>query len=1058
MLRKIIETSLARRFWIVGGIFVLLCWAAAIVQNLPIDAVPDITNVQVVVNAKTGGLDPQQVEKSVTYFVEAEVSGLPRVKEVRSLSRFGLSQTVVIFEDGTDIYWARQQVAEKANSLGGTLPAGVTVELAPITTGLGEVLMYAIQPKPDSKLSKKTEKEQLLYLRTVQDFVLRPFLKSNVRGIAEVDSGGGYKKQIHIDFKPALMESHGVTFNQLLQKLRTIGENYGGGYVEEKGQQIIVRTDGQMNLQRLRDTPVRLTYVGGSVTLKQVANVEEDHAQRIGAATDGGKEIVMGTVMMLLGQNSRKVATNAEEALKIAPLPEDVQVEVLYSRSYLVGATVRTVTKNLAEGALIVTVIILLVLGNFRAALIVAISIPLSMAFALIGMKAFNISANLMSLGAIDFGLIVDGSIVIIENLISKFEHKWPETFEEKFKAVLISVMEVLPSLITGLIIIMAVYIPILTLEGTEGKLYYPMAMTVLFALTGAMVIAVVVMPSLALLFIRKPKSQTSGIFSVVSRAYKPVLEFPLKNIRKLMIPVALWFVLCGVLFSRLGSDFMPPLNEGDMVINLVHDAKISLTESLERQKRVERIISAYGEVERVFGRIGTSEAATDPMGVNLGDIFVILKKDTNHWRKGARGNMISKDELFALIETEIKPILEKTTTLDETEIVQSQPIAMRFNEILEGSRADVSLRIFGKDLDTLVDLQDKAVEILKKIPGAREVELDALTALRKGAMLNAKLRYDKLNYYGISVSDVNESLQTAMVGQIVGNYYEYDWRFPILVKLSESHRERTSQIANIPISLTEGGTVQLGDLAHFSMNENVVSIARSAMNRYAGIAVFLGNRDTSSFVNEAKDKIKTELKIPGDYRLHWGGQFQNLERARLRLAIIVPLILIGIFILVYTTFHSLKQTLLIFLTIPFAWTGGVISLYFAGIHFSVSAAVGFIALSGVAVLNGLVKITYLNQLRAEGHSVAQAVRMGAINRLRPVMMTALVASLGFLPMVINTGIGAEVQRPLAVVVLGGLVTATLMTLLLMPAIYLWLEDDDKSVDSAILKPRKMKK
>lgn len=488
----------------------------------------------------------------------------------------------------------------------------------------------------------------------------------------------------------------------------------------------------------------------------------------------------------------------------------------------------------------------------------------------------------------------------------------------------------------------------------------------------------------------------------------------------------------------------MPPLNEGDMVVNLLHDAKISLSESLIRQRKLEQKVSSYPEIERVFSRIGTSEAATDPMGVNLADLFVILKKDTSQWRKDTQGKVLDKDGVFKLIETDAKELLEKTDKLDESELVQTQPIAMRFNEILEGSRADISLRIYGNDLDTLAELQDRSVEILKSIKGAREVELDALTALRKSSVFDASIKYDRVAYYGVSLTDVNSSLQTAMAGMTIGSYYEQAWQFPIVVRLSEENREKLGEINRIPIALPTGGTIPLSKVAEFSVKENVTSIARSGLERYAGVAVFLGDRDTLSFVEEAKAKIKDGLKIPKGYRLSWGGQFKNLERARVRLAIIVPLILLMILFLVYRTFTSIKQTLLIFLTVPFAWTGGVLALWLAGIHFSVSAAVGFIALSGVAVLNGLVKVSYLNQLRAQGKSVSEAVHIGALGRLRPVLMTASVASLGFLPMVLNTGIGAEVQRPLAIVVLGGLVTATLMTLLLLPSFYQWMEKGDE--------------
>lgn len=1042
MLTKIIEFSVTHRVTVLISVFVVFFSAVAISLNLPVDAVPDITNVQVIVNAKTGGLDPQQVEKSVTYFVETEMAGLPRVKEVRSLSRFGLSQTVVIFHDGTDVYWARQQIAEKIIKTSANLPLGVGVEMAPISTGLGEVFMYAVIAKPGSALSKKTEQEQLVYLRTIQHFIIRPYLKSNIAGVAEVDSLGGYERQVHIEINPLKMEEHGITFSQIKQSLRTVGDNYGGGYIEGNQQQLIVRANGALTIHQLEEMPIKLNWNGTKVRLKQVAEIGHFHSQRIGAATYRGSETVLGTVLMLSGQNSRDVAQNSEAALKNVPLPDDVQTQVLYSRSFLVDATVKTVVKNLAEGASIVIAILLLFLGNMRAAIFVALAIPLSMAFALIGMKIFNISANLMSLGALDFGLIVDGSIVMLENLLSKMETAPPRNLTERLTQVKTATLEIMAPMITGMVIIMAVYIPILTLEGIEGKLYYPMAVTVLFALGGALVVAVFVMPVLGFYVSVKKEAHKTRIFQTIYAFYEPILNFPLLHIKKFVLSILGILLICGFLFFKLGSDFMPPLNEGDMTLNLLHDARMSLTESIEREKKAEKIIAAYPEVETVFGRIGTSESATDPMGVNLTDLFVILKKDTTHWRKNAKGKILNQDELFVLMQNDLKSLLVPTQHLAESELEQTQPIAMRFNEILEGSRADVSLRIYGKELDTLFDLQEKAVEILKKIPGAKDVALDSLTALRRSSVIEAKMKYDKITYFGIPLSEVNETFERGMVGHTIGNYYEEDWRFPIVMKISDTSRENVPLIKKIPIGLPAGGTVALGQLADFSRRETVTAIARSGMNRYAGVAIYLGERDTLSFVNEAKAKIQAELPLRSGYRIQWGGQFKNLERARMRLSIIVPLILIAIFYLVWRSFRSVKQTVLIFLTIPFAWTGGVIALYLTGISFSVSAAVGFIALSGVAILNGLVKVSYLNQLVASGHRVSEAVKIGALGRLRPVLMTALVASLGFLPMVLNTGIGADVQRPLAVVVLGGLVTATLMTLLLLPAFYNWMEKE----------------
>ncbi|MCX7633298.1 MAG: CusA/CzcA family heavy metal efflux RND transporter [Turneriella sp.] len=1038
MAEKFINFILEHRIGFSVAAALLLGIAIFIGSDLPVDAVPDITNVQVVVNAKTGGLDPQQIEKSITYFVEAEMAGIPRVREVRSLSRFGLSQTIVVFEDGTDIYWARQQVGERIAKLTRVIPAGIELGLAPITTGLGEVFMYVLLPKEGSELAGKDEREQLTYLRTVQDFVLRPYLKSHVTGAADVDSLGGYEKQLHIEIEPLRLEKTGLTFEQVQRILENAGENFGGGYIENNRRQLIIRMNGAITPEKLMAFPLRVTWRGGFVRLRDFAHLHFYHTQRVGAATFRGREAVLGTVLMLAGANSRQVAEEAEAALAKAPLPHDVRAEVVYSRSFLVNATLRTVAKNLSEGAAIVVLILLLFLGNFRAALFVALAIPLSFAFAIAGMRILGISANLMSLGALDFGLIVDGSIVLIESVLTKIEHFQPRSAHERLALVKTATLEVIKPMAMGMLIIMLVYVPIFLLEGVEGKLYHPMAVTVILALSGAVIVSLVLMPVLASFLVFRPHKRKAAVLKRIQKLYTPLLNFPLHNTGKVLVGMSLLLVASAAVFFHLGADFMPALNEGDMVINILHDAKISLSESLRRQREAEQIILRYPEVEKVFGRIGISEAATDPMGVNLADLFIILKKDPSHWRGNAAGKVLTKEELFEQIRMDLKYLMKAQDGLAESEITLTQPIAMRFNEILEGSRADVSLRIYGRNLENLFQLQERALEILKSIQGAKDVTLDALTALRQSTVIEARLRQDMLNYYGVTVKDISETFQTALVGRMVGSYYEEDWRFPVVMKLADEAREKIGHLQKIPIGLPTGGTLPLGLFTNFIRRDTVTAIARSGLARYAGVAVYLGNRDTLSYVKEAQDKIARELPLQSENRLQWGGQFKNLERARKRLTLIVPLVLLLIFYLVKTVVKQLWQTALIFLAIPFAWTGGIFSLWLSGLSLTVSAAVGFIALSGVAVLNGLVKVSALNQLIAEGHALENAVKLGAISRLRPVLMTAAVASLGFLPMAINTGIGAEVQRPLALVVLGGLITATFMTLFILPALYLW--------------------
>ncbi len=1039
MYRKIIELILKNKSWVVFFSAVIAAIGLYAIAAMPIDAIPDITNIQVIINTKTGALEPEQVEKTVTYYIETELAGLPNVADVRSLSRYGLSQVVVIFKDGTNIYWARQLIGERLQNVRELLPQGLSPELGPISTGLGEVLIYTVKAKKGTRLEGRSERERLTYLRTVQDFIIRPYLKSAIPDTAEIDAIGGYKKEIHIDFHPALLARYGITIDDMQKKLNTLGENFGGGYIEKNRKQVIIRTDAMLkNLDTIRSVPIKLMADGRSITLRDIADVREDHVQRLGAATYKGKETVLGSVFMLLGANSREVAVNAERVLKETPLPADVETEIMYTRSYLVNATIKTVAENLAVGAALVVMVLLLILGNVRAAVFVSLAIPLSMLAAAVGMNFFGISANLMSLGAVDFGLLVDGSVVLIENYLRRREDQAKSgekiTSSSKLTLLVDSCTEVAKPIIFGLLIIMVVYIPILTLEGVEGKMFRPMALTVLMALGSSLVVALALMPVLAFYSVRKDKHAESNplVFRIIQRIYNPVLNFSLHRRTPLIAAALVIMIVSGVMFYRTGSDFVPPLDEGDMSIAFVRDYSIGLEEALRQQEICEKIIAGFPEVERVFARIGTAESATDPMSINMTDTYVILKHDRNKWPEIA-GKQRSKRELFEAIKIEIEKKIKGQ------EIFLSQPIELRFNEILEGSRADVTLRIYGKDLDTLSELVEKAEQILRPIPGASEVEMDPITALRKSPVFNIRLNYAKMNLYGIGLREINETVETAMGGRRIGSFYEYDWRFPIVLRMSEEHRSNYRTIASIPVSLDDGGTVPLNNLTEIGETEKVSNIARHRSARYSAVSIFLGDRDTAGYVAEAKEKISKGLDLPEGYTLDWGGKFKNLERARARLFIIVPLVLFVIFILVIRSVGSFRQAMLVYMSIPFAVSGGVFALAIRGLNFSVSASVGFIAVLGIAILNSLVMVTFINQLREKGESVRMAVMNGAHKRLRPVVMTALVASLGFLPMAINTGMGAEVQRPLATVVIGGLITSTILTLVLLPTLYLWL-------------------
>ncbi len=1040
-MEQLINRALSSRLWVLLAVGVIAAAGVWAITHLSIDAVPDITNISVMVNSRTGALAPEEIERTVTFPIESELAGLPGVEDIRSLSKYGLSQIIVVFEEGTDIYFARQLVFERLQSVRDRLPHGVSPELGPVSTGLGEVYMYAVRAKEGSDLAKKPERERLLYLRTVQDWVVKPALKA-VHGVAEVESNGGYQKEIHINVNPRRMEHSGIVCGDLVTSLRGLGENYGGGYIQEAGRQVIVRTLGRIeNIAQIRNIPVKMNVFGAPVRIESLAGVGEGHRPRLGAATAGGEEAVLGTVLMRIGANSRNVALEVDRAVQRIALPVGVEIDTLYSRSFLVNATISTVTRNLAEGGALVIAVLFLVLGNLRAAVLVALSIPLSMLFAFSGMVQLGISASLMSLGAIDFGLIVDGSVVMVENIIRRLDEIGKGavlTAARRLEIVRDAALEVGKPVFYGVMIIMMVYVPLFSLSGIEGKMFRPMSATVLLALVASLLIGILVMPVASFYALRpSPGGGEGRFFRYAGMLYRPVLEFSLKRRWATIIPTALIALSSILLFFRLGSDFIPQLDEGDMVIGLVRDTGIGIDSSIEAQKRSERVIGRFGEVLRVFSRMGTPESATDPMGVNFADTFVILKKDRSAWPL-VNGRRRTRDELFSDIRDAVN------REVPGQEISMTQPIEMRFNEILEGSRADITLRIFGPDLNVLFDLVGRGVKILESIRGADSVELDPLTALRKSPVLDVALDYDKINRYGIAAGDVNHSFDMAMNGIEVGYLYETDRRFPVVVRLGDEFRKSVADIGRIPVGFPEGGAISISNLASLRFGDQVTTIARSRARRYAAISVNLRDRDAMGFVEEARGKIRDSLNLPPGYATEWGGQFKNLATARARLFVIIPIVLAVIFIVLYRIFKSASQTLLVFNSIPFAMTGGVFSLWLRDIPLSVSAGVGFIALTGIAILDGMVLVNYFNQLRERGVEVGRAVIEGAMVRLRPVVMTSLVAGLGFVPMAFNTGLGAEVQRPLATVVIGGIVSSTILTLLLLPTLYLWLERDLK--------------
>jgi len=1045
MSSRIIDTFLQNRK-IILGVFALLCAAGAYsMLRLPVDAVPDVTNVQVMVVTKTGALDPVKVERTVTFYIETQIRGIAQIEEIRSISKYGLSLVTVIFKDGTDVYWARQQVNERLQGLRGQLPDDITPEMAPMFTGLGEVFFYVLLPVEKSELAAKSLREQLTYLRTVQDYIVKPQLKL-VPGVADVDTFGGYSREIHITINPGRLEAAGLTIENLVERLHSVGENFGGGYVQREGRQIIIRTLGRINTSKqIALIPVRRTIFGHNILLGDVCEIKEMHSPPLGAASYRGQEAVIGMPMMMAGSNSRNVAIDLNRAVANLELPDDTRIETLYSRDFLVNSTIRTVAKNLAEGAGFVVVVLLLVLGNIRAAVIVSLAIPISMLMAFIGMNFFKISGNLMSLGAIDFGLLVDGSVVMFENMIRRMEENRKElSFQEKFDLIKNSTLETLKPVSTALILIMGVFLPLLALEGVEGKMFGPMAKTVLLALVASLIVALVLMPVLGLLFL-KVKITTGNheshnehmpfFLKGVLRGYRPVLEFCLR--RKIFIVgfSGALTVLSAIMFARMGGDFVPQLDEGDMVINLTRSVSAGINSSIDATKRTEEIIAKFPEVERVFSRLGVPDSATDPSGVYFGDTFVILKKDRSTWRT-VNGRRITKEQLFE----EMRKAITSDSRIPEQEISMTQPIEMRFNEMLEGSRADVTMRIYGPDLTELYRLVHPAKSLLEKMEGVESVSFDPLTQLSTGPILDIQLDYPAIAYYGLSIQDVNEVMETAMSGRQVGNLYESRFRFPIVLRLDDKLRNDYRQIASIPVGFEEGGSIPLGRVTTLAEREEVTNIARSQGKRYAAISIYLGDIDIETFVSRAQEQISNNLKLPEDYSISWGGQYKNLQRAKERLAWIVPATLTAIFLVLLYFFKDYRQSLLVYSGIPLSAMGGIITLGVTGINFSISAAVGFIALMGISILNGLVLITHYDERRKHSPetNINQIVFEGSLERFRPVVITTLVAGLGFLPMALNSGLGSEVQKPLATVVIGGLILSTILTALLLPSLYAW--------------------
>jgi heavy metal efflux system protein len=1031
MLNRIVEFSLRQRWVILAATIVVCALGAYNYRQLPIDAVPDITNVQVQINTEAGGFSPLEAEQRVTYLIENALAGLPRLEYTRSVSRYGLSQVTAVFEDGTDIYFARQLIGERVNEVRAQLPEGVEPSLGPIATGLGEIFMYTVTAEPGSSHTPTD-------LRTVQDWIIRPQLR-HTPGVVEVNTVGGYQKAIIVAPFPGKLLAYDLSIRDVLAAIADNNENVGAGYIERSGSQYLIRSAGQLaSIDELRDVVVA-RRAGASVRLSQVAEVTEGHELRAGAATQDGQEIVLGTVFMLVGENSRTVARAAAERLEaIGPsLPAGVRATTIYDRTSLVDATIKTVTRNLAEGALLVVAVLFLLLGNIRAALVTAAVIPISMLCTISGMVSSRVSGNLMSLGALDFGLIVDGAVIIVENCLRRLgeaqalTRRLPE-LGERLSIVSAATREVIRPSVFGVLIILVVYLPIFTLAGIEGKMFQPMALTVTIALAAALILSLTFVPAAVALFVRGPvRHGDNRVMSAIHRAYQPILHWALRARLPVVGGAAALVALAALLASRMGTEFIPNLDEGDVALHALRIPGTSLTQAVQMQTELESRLAKIPEVSHVFGKLGTADVANDPMPPSVADTFVMMKP-RHEWPDPRK----SKAQLVRQLEAAAGEIPGNNYEF-------TQPIQMRFNELISGVRSDIAVKVYGDDLEILTNLGERIERVLAGIDGAADVQTEQITGL---PFLSITPKRESLARYGIPVAQLQAVVQTALGGERAGMLFQGDRRFNILVRLPEPLRTDLTVLARLPIPLPrEDGEaiapgpefVPLAEVASIEIVMGPNQVSRENGKRRAVVTANVRVRDLGSVVEEAKTAIERQVTLPAGYWLSFGGTFEKLESATQRLSIVVPATLLLVFALLFAVFGSGKDTLLVFSGVPLALTGGVLALLVRGMPLSISASIGFIALSGIAVLNGVVMMSFIRELRAAGSNAFDAVVKGASARLRAVLMTALVASLGFVPMALNVGTGSEVQRPLATVVIGGIVTSTLLTLIVLPALYL---------------------
>lgn len=1034
-MNSLIKWSIEKR-WTALILSLLLCVGGFLAfKFLPIDAVPDITNIQVVVNTEVPGLVPEEIERNVTFPVEVGMQGIAGVTQIRSITRFGLSQVTIIFQDGTNLYRARQLVSERL--------AGLTLtnsewkpQLGPITTGLGEIFHYVLDFKAvaEDPVQRITQMQQL---RAVQDWWLKPRLLS-IKGIAEVNTIGGYEKEFHILPDKEKMAQYGLSFRDLEEALSKVNRNVGGAYVQQTAEQFLVQGRGLFSsIEDIKRLPLRSLGTLKTLRVSDVAEVRVGEELRRGAALYDGREAVLGTALMLLGENSRVVSariSNEVDRLQ-SQLPEGMQIIPVYNRSQLVDATLNTVQKNLALGGLLVVVILMLLLGNFRAAIITAVIIPFSLLGTFIGMKTFGFSGNLMSLGALDFGIIVDGAVIVMDNIVRVIHERgqhWKRrlTDLEVRQAILDATIEIRKAAGFGQLIIVMIFLPIILLDGVAGKMFRPMAATFAICLFIALILSFTLVPALAALLMRGDAEDKEPVFMLWTRTFYEKLQAWTLKYRKLtLVGGLLSFLLGVVLFARLGGEFIPQLDEGTLAMEISRPVNTSLEQSVAMQAKTDQVIRSFQEVDQIFSRLGTAKVVTDPAGMHQSDTFVSFHPKSK-WPK-IDGRRRTKNELLSAIKKELELVLPGQR------FILSQPIQMRFNELIEGTRADVSLKIFGPDMDELVHLAGELRSLMLDVPGAGDVAVDLVGTSR---MLQIEPKKSVMDQLGLSPNEVLQTVEIGMGGKEVGSMFEAEKRFPVLIRLNEESRRNLESLEQIPVPIGLNATRPLVDLAEIRFAETYGLIAREDSQRRTTVLINPRGRDTESFVRDAQALVESKFKLPFGYRLEWGGDFKKLKDTKKTLSILTPLVLLAVFLMVYAAFRNLLQTALVFLCVPLSLVGGVLALNLKSLPFSISAGVGFIALSGIAVLNGVVLVSFFNELKMKGRTGLSVVREGTLVRLRPVLMTALVDVFGFLPMMFASGAGAEIQRPLAAVVVGGIISSTVLTLLVLPALYYVLD------------------